>query len=107
MYRRVIYNDIDTYEIDNKKMMFLMVNGVLSIKAGGGYLPVNQYFSLHPIVAEVEFNTSPLHEQKHRRHSADRKAAARKTDPPQIDDTKVKTRPTSSISKSPSAQKRK
>ena len=62
----------DTFEFDAKKLTFRLASGVLAIKSGGGYLPCNQYFSLHPIVSDKE--PQPASKQNSRKTSADRRA---------------------------------
>lgn len=44
-----LYCNKDTFTVEGQRVTFRISNGNLSVKAGGGFLPVNQYFALHPL----------------------------------------------------------
>lgn len=91
----------DTFEFDCKKLTFRLSNGVLTIKTGGGFLPCNQYFSLHPVMPEKE--TNPASKQSSRKTSADRRADREEAELAQAN-SKSNIRPTAS--KSPVQKKK-
>lgn len=39
----------DTFDIEGTSMVFRVSSGSLSVKTGGSFLPINQYFALHPL----------------------------------------------------------
>jgi hypothetical protein len=47
--------------VGSKKLSLKLSEGMLSIKSGAGYLPINQYLSLHPLETILEIETIPEH----------------------------------------------
>lgn len=74
---------------------------MLAIKTGGGFLPCNQYFSLHPVIPDKE--PQPASKQTSRKTSADRRAEREEAELAQAN-TKPSARP--SASKSPVQKKK-
>jgi hypothetical protein len=37
------------FEVNKKKMVLKLSNNILTVKSGGGYLPINQYLAIYPL----------------------------------------------------------
>lgn len=44
-----LHSNSGTFEIEGTAMVFRISSGSLSVKTGGSFLPINQYFALHPL----------------------------------------------------------